>query len=114
LPHAPTTPLKKIYQIKAYIDTEYANIHNISDLTQRFFYSREYITREFRKHFNTPIYQYIVSRKLLLSKKYIHLGITIDKAARMAGFTNMASYIKLFKKDTGLTPSEYQKRSLNQ
>ena len=113
LPHTQNTHLEKIYQIKAYIDAEYANISNVSELAQRFFYSREYITREFRKHFNTPIYQYIVSRKLLLSKKYIHLGITIDKAARMAGFTNMASFIKLFKKDTGLTPSEYQKRSLN-
>ena len=109
---AKNAPTEKIYQIKAYIDNEYANIHSISELAQRFFYSREYITREFRRYFNTPIYQYILNRKLLLSKKYLHLGITIDKAARMAGFTNMASFIKLFKKDTGLTPSEYQKKHI--
>lgn len=109
----PNAPTEKIYQIKEYIDNEYANIHNISELAQRFYYSREYITREFKRYFNTPIYQYILNRKLLLSKKYIHLGMTIDKAARMAGFTNMASFIKFFKKDTGLTPSEYQKNYID-
>ena len=100
----------KIFLIKNYIDSEYANIKSISELSEKFFYSREHITREFKRSFNTSIYHYILNRKLLLSKKLLLSGISIERAAQQAGFTNISAFIRLFKKNAGMTPSEYQKK----
>lgn len=100
----------KIYLIKEYIDNEYANIKSISDLSEKFFYSREHITREFKNYFNTSIYHYILNRKLLLSKKLLLSGTSIEKSVQQAGFSNISAFIRLFKKNTGMTPSEYQKK----
>ena len=42
----------KISQIKNYIDTNYAYINSINEIAEKFFYSREHISREFKNKFN--------------------------------------------------------------
>ncbi|MBQ8398004.1 MAG: helix-turn-helix domain-containing protein [Clostridia bacterium] len=97
-----------ICTIKQYIDEEYINIRSVSDLAERFFYSREYITRVFRKYYNTPLYEYIIRRKLLHNCALLGEGISVEEAAALSGFHNMSSYIKQFRQFTGLTPSAYR------
>lgn len=97
-----------ICAIKQYIDEEYVSIHSVADLTERFFYSREYITRVFKQYYNTPIYEYIINRKLLHNRTLLREGVSVEQAAALSGFHNMSSYIKQFKRFTGCTPSVYR------
>lgn len=97
-----------ICEIKQYIDEEFINIHSIADLTEKFFYSREYITRSFRTFFNTPIYDYILKRKVLHCCTLLNGGASVKKAAEDSGFNNMSSFTKVFRKFNGCTPSEYK------
>lgn len=97
-----------ICTIKNYIDENYVSISSVSDVAEQFFYSREYVTRVFRKYFNTPIYEYIIKRKILFCCSQIRLGRSIEEAAAEAGFHNTSSFIKLFKKNMGMTPSAYR------
>lgn len=105
-----TSAPQSIHEIKHYIDEHCAELKSVADLSGIFFYSREYITRAFKRYFNTPVYEYIVTRKLLLSRTYISAGLSIEEAAQRAGFANMSSFIKQFKKATGMTPSAYRDR----
>ncbi len=100
-----------IARIKAYIDKEFASLHSAADLSSTFFYSREYITRVFRQYYNTPLYEYILRRKLLESCSLLRAGESVEKAAAGAGFRNMSSFIKVFRKFQNCTPSEYKKRN---
>ena len=99
-----------ISEIKHYIDDEYTHIRTVTDLTEKFFYSREYITRVFKQYYNTPIYEYILNRKLLYSCTLLSEGMSVEKAAMSAGFNNMSSYIKSFKRFAGSTPSTYRQK----
>ena len=85
-----------IQEIKQYIDDNFLDIKSVDDLAKNFFYTREHITRSFKKYYNTAIYEYILQRKIL------------NRAAELSGFNNMSSFIKIFKKHIGKTPSEYK------
>ncbi len=104
----PTEAPEFICTIKQYIDEEAIHIHSVSDLAERFFYSREYITRVFRKYYNTPLYEYIIRCKLLHNCALLERGISVEEAAALSGFHNMSSYIKQFRQFTDLTPSAYR------
>ena len=102
-----------LYEIKKYIDEEFININSTLNLTDKFYYSREYITRGFRQYFNTPLYEYILRRKLVYCCALLREGMSVEKSATMSGFKNMSSFTRLFKKFNGCTPSEYRAKSLH-
>lgn len=104
----PTPTPHFISQIKKYIDENHLHIHSVEEIARQFFYSREYISRSFRKYYNTPLYEYILRRKMQHSLLLMKNGASVEESARTSGFGNMSSYIKLFRKVYGCTPSEYK------
>ncbi len=99
-------------EIKEYIDENYLLIHSVEELSERFFYSREYISRSFRRYYNTPIYEYILDRKMLHCTALLRQGASVEAAAHGSGFGNMSSFIKLFRKMNRCTPSEYKAKHM--
>ena len=99
-----------VTSIKDYIDENFLSLHNVQSVTQHFFYSREHISRCFKQYYNTPIYEYILEKKLLHFKHLLLKGEGIEAAARICGFSNMSSFVKLFRKKNGCTPSEYRQK----
>ena len=99
-----------IQTVKGYIDTNAPAIASITELSAKFFYSREYITRVFKQHYRMPIYEYISRRKIFYSCEFLKQGATIKNAAQAAGYHNLSAYNKLFKKIVGMTPSEFKQR----
>lgn len=63
------------------------------------------------QNFNTYINQLRIkeAKTLLISKDYSHY--TIDALAEMVGFANKVSFYKAFKKETGVSPSDFRKAS---
>ena len=97
-----------IRDIKEYIDENYLLIDSAEALSRQFYYSREYISRSFSKYYNTPIYEYILERKMQHSALLLKQGTSVEASAHNSGFGNMSSFIKLFRKYYGCTPSEYR------
>ena len=100
-----------IKNIKQYIDENFTKINTASEMAVSTHYSREYISRTFKKYVNISIYEYIISKKILNACELINKGYHIERAAAESGFNNMASFNKHFKRIKRMTPSEY--RSLN-
>ena len=99
-----------ISRIKEYIDENFLSIHSVKTLSSNFFYSREYVSRTFRKYYNTPIYEYISNRKMQYAALLLKQGASVEDSARESGFFNMSSFIKLFQKLYGCTPSQYKEK----
>lgn len=95
-------------EIKAYIDKNYSTISSVDLLATKFFYSREYLSRIFKQYYNTPLYKYILSKKILLCQTLLKAGESVESAAKQSGFSNMSSFVKVFKQHTGVTPSVYR------
>lgn len=98
-----------IHTLKDYIDANAPSITSITELSAKFFYSREYITRVFKRHYRMPIYEYISRRKIFYSCELLKSGFSVENAAKTAGFHNLSAYNKLFKKILAMTPSEFKK-----
>lgn len=105
------TPLPQtLTAIKAYIDGNFREISSANEVAAHFFYSREYVSRLFRKHFNTTVSEYIKARRISYCQGLLEQGGTISEACYQSGFENMSTFIRSFRNISGMTPSEYRKK----
>ncbi len=101
-----------IRRIKEYIDENYTTLVGVEALADRFFYSREYLSRLFRRTLNTTVSDYLLDKKLSHSKRMLEEGASVTDACYASGFRNMSSFIRNFRDYAGVLPSVYRKRFL--
>lgn len=81
-------------------------VDNISALTS---FSPSYIHRLFRTNLNITPHQYIIMKKLSVSKQLLEKGYTIIDACFDSGFSDYSNFITIFRKHFGITPRHFQK-----
>ena len=65
----------------------------------------------FKENFNITPNQYIINLKIELAKNLLRLGeISVSGVSELCGISDIYYFSKLFKKETGFTPSEYRKQ----
>lgn len=101
---------QNVLQIKRYIDENYATVQSVAEVAQKFFYSREYTSRLFKKHFDVTMSGYIVKRRIAESQRLIANGCSVTDAAFAVGFGSHSAFIGAFRAETGMTPSVYRKQ----
>ena len=99
----------QIVDILQYIDTNYTQINTVAEVAAHFFYSREYVSRLFRKHLNTTIADYIMQRRVAFSQSLIAQGMALSDVCFEAGFGSSATFIRAFRSITNLVPSQYRR-----
>lgn len=68
------------------------------------------ITRWFKKRYNISPLTYVINFKIEIAKKKLsNQNMTINRISSDLGFNSSEYFCKLFKKNTGMTPSEYRK-----
>lgn len=77
-------------------------------------YSKNYIIRIFREEYDLTPYRYFEDLKLHVAKMYLaNTAFTIREISEMLSFTDTHYFSKMFKKETGKTPSAFRKNSLD-
>ncbi len=67
--------------------------------------------RIFKKETGMSLTQYINEQRLLMAGHLLkHSDYNINYVADLVGFENLSYFTRLFKKNTGFTPSEYRHR----
>ena len=100
---------EKLSQIKSFIDNNYGQINSVTAVANEFFYSREYLSRLFKKYFNTTVNEYINKLRVVESQKLLSKGQSVTDACYRVGFGSLSTYIRVFNSVTGMTPLEYKK-----
>ena len=67
----PDLKRENINLIKQYLDEHYDVKITLDDLTERFFISKYYLTRVFRKQFGTSISHYLLSIRITKAKQML-------------------------------------------
>ena len=98
-----------IRALRDHIDRHYASIRSVCDIAQHFFYTREHISRLFRQHFDTSIADYLSRRRIAESRRLILCGMPLTEVAQTVGFGSLSTFIRAFRAETDMTPSEYRK-----
>ena len=74
-------------------------------------YSREHLSRLMRKHYNTSITEFINNLRINYAcNMLINSNIDILSICYDAGFLNLSWFYKVFKKNIGITPSEFREK----
>lgn len=104
---------ESILKLQKYIDSNFSKISSVSQVAEHFFYSREYVSRLFKKYFDTTISEYIMKRRIAQSQSLIMMGIPLIDVAYQVGFGSLSTFIRAFRSVTNMTPSEYRKLRKN-
>lgn len=104
---------KDIDYIKYYIKKNINKKVEIDDIAAIMGYSPKYMSRVFKQETGMRFNDYRLQLKIEKAKEYLEItDYRIKHIAYDLGYENSESFVRIFKKRTGLTPSEYRKQSI--
>ena len=99
-----------IFRMKDYIDRHYRDKINLQTLSERFYISREYASRLFKREMRTTFINYLTETRLnRASQLLIQTDLSLTEIALQTGFKESAYLIRVFIKRYGITPTEYRR-----
>lgn len=100
-----------IYEIREYIIHNFARNLMLQEIADRFFLSREYISRKFKQEFKENISDFI--ERVRIENATTMLGnpdISISEVSNLVGYQDPRYFSKIFRNLTGSTPGQYRKQ----
>jgi len=108
---AQTCHLAQITEVMHYIDENYSRKLSLAELGNVVHMSPSYLSHIFSKNTGFSLWDYVIARRIEQAK---HLLLNTDRKildiAFECGFQNSVHFNKCFRKQTGLTPSEYREK----
>ncbi|RFB12626.1 response regulator [Bacillus sp. HNG] len=102
-----------IHLIEEFVRQNYQNEINLQEIADRFFFSREYISRKFKQEFDDTITDYVMKIRMEKAKELLeNPHLKIYEVANLVGYQNEKYFSKLFKKLIGVRPNEYRNRNV--
>lgn len=97
-------------EIRDYIDRHYTNEQlSLSSVADQFQISSSYLSRFFKEQFGCNFSDYITKMRIDAAKeKLSQSGKEIKMISREVGYNNDGTFRRLFKKQEGVSPSEYR------
>lgn len=93
-----------------YINKNYQRNINLDEIAKGLNISKYYLVREFKKHTNHTIFEYVNIVRCRQAKSHIKEGMSVLEAASACGFENMSYFSRTFKRYMGKLPSKVSKK----
>jgi AraC-like DNA-binding protein len=100
---------QRIDKVKEIIDTRFQENISLDDIAAQLYMSKPYLRLLFKKKFGTSPLYYLITKRVDKAKYLLnYTGIPVKEVAANCGFDNPYYFSKMFKQETGFTPSEYR------
>ncbi len=104
---------KVVQNVKDYIDNNLDKKLSLNEVAYVFNFNPNYLSHLFAKYSDSTFVEFITKSKIDSSKKMLINGeLRINEVAEKLGFDNAFYFSKVFKKYVGISPREYQQKSL--
>lgn len=101
-----------IYYAKNYIENNYSQQINMSELANKFGFSSSYLTKLFHKYEKCSPSKYLIDIRINIAKDLlINTDMMINEIGRAVGYENQFYFSRIFKNATSLTPTEYRDKN---
>lgn len=101
-----TTVSPVILNIITYLNEHLAERITLDDLAERFFISKHYLNRAFRKATGTTVLDYLIYKRIIYAKQLIISGVPATEAAFRSGFGDYSAFFRAYKKVLGHSPKD--------
>jgi len=96
--------------IKNTIDSRYSQNIRIQDFCDKYFFSREYLSKLFKARYQSGIYEYLLSVRMERAKELLaDPEIRIQDIASRVGYADNNYFSKAFRNYYGIAPTEYRR-----
>ena len=99
-----------IKRVIDYIDKHLNENITLESLCEHFYFSKSYLSNCFKKYMNTPIMQYVRSKKIIIAHRMIMNGMKKTLVAEQLGFENYSTFYRDYRKIIGLSKKEQVKK----
>ena len=89
-----------------YLDAHFTEPITLDMLSERFFISKHYLNRAFRKATGTTVMDYLIHKRVTCVQQLLVNGIPVSQAAALAGFGEYTSFYRAYVKRFGHAPSQ--------
>lgn len=96
-----------IDEIRKYLDLSYAEQISLGTIASKFFVSKEHLSRTFKQEVGVTVMDYLVTKRIEKAHQLLQdSSVSIKSAAEAVGYSDLTYFHRIFKKMTGLTPSQ--------
>lgn len=100
----------KINEIIHFINQNLSEDLSLDTLSNKFYSSKYHLLREFKKHTGYTLHNFIIQKRLLMSKSLLRNGMSISDVCAECGFNNYSNFIRSFTKTYNISPKKYAKQ----
>lgn len=101
---------KRIKDAKILIDRSYMRAIDLNQISRQVYLSKYHFLRLFKEAYGTSPHQYVIQKRLALAKTQLKTGMTVTEVCHRVGFESVPSFSNLFKRQVGLTPTQYKEQ----
>ncbi|MDE5765380.1 MAG: AraC family transcriptional regulator [Ruminococcus sp.] len=84
----------------------------IEEMADMMMLSRAYFQRMYKQNFGISAASDVIAARVKLAKKLLSAGKSIRETAEKCGYAGETYFMQQFKKETGITPSEFRKNNV--
>ena len=103
--NAPTQSAALMHDVVAYVNENLTAPLSVEHICDKFYLSRGQLNRYFKRSTGAPLWDYIITKRLVLAKHYISEGMGAQEAARTCGFSDYSAFYRAYLKKHGTSPT---------
>ncbi len=103
-----STSDNSILEILHYINDHFSQDISVESISRQFHISASSLAHKFREYVNKGIYEYILYKRIIRAKELMSTDSSLTDIAFQCGFGDYSNFLRVFKKNTGLSPKEYR------
>jgi AraC-like DNA-binding protein len=107
-----TGVLRRMRLARDAMDREWAEPLDVAAVAARAGYSRYHFVRLFHEVYGEPPGAYLARRRVERAQDLLRTAnLTVTEICMLVGFTSLGTFCTRFKRQTGMTPTEFRRRS---
>ena len=102
---------KYVRPVLTIIHSRYMEDLTADALSQKVFVTPQYLSRLFSRYLGCSVYEYLTKFRISKAKELLvsHRTRKIQDISQDVGYTDASHFVLMFRKTTGMTPSEFRK-----
>lgn len=107
----PSSHLHLVQRIRQHLEDNFTSPCDLEELAQRFHLSQSHMSHIFRRITGSSVIAYLTAYRLTAAKhRLIETDLPIGTVSENCGFTDHSNFGRIFKAETGLSPSQFRKK----